>query len=241
MGPTRAVRSPRPMALVAAMIRATGRVSQRATASPVSSAASAASPAAPAMARSRASRSVWSARPRPAPVNRTTALPTCWPRTMTGAVNCGSPAWVANPGETATSSLAGSTISTSAPVRAARSSTGDRSAPAQLLFRSQAAAAATATAAVSSLRCRPVSADTSAAANAAVSPASRAIAASATARKSSPSRSPIASPRTAAPGGGLSSSAIAGQPQPVPAAQDGLHDLGIARICLDLAAQVLHV
>ena len=187
------------MARVTAMIRVTGRVIRRATASPVSSAASAASPAVPAMARSRASCSEWSAWPSPAPVNRTTADPTGAPRTVAGALNCGSPACAANPGEMATTCPARSRIFTSAPVREARSSTGDRSAPAQLLFRSHAAAAATATAAVSSLRCRPARADTSAAANAAVSPASRAIAASATPRNSSVRRSPIASPRAGGP------------------------------------------
>ena len=79
---------------------------------------------------------------------------------------------------------------------------------------------------VSSVRCWLARAETSAAANAAVSPASSAIAASATARNASASRSPSASPR-APRRAGPAVSFIAGQAEPVPAAQHGLHDLRI--------------
>src|ERR1700730_12190491 len=92
--------------------------------------------------------------------------------------------------------------------------------------------------------------ETSAAAKAAVSPASRATAVSATERKASASRRPSVLPREAAagpgPGGDAAAgsgpaSVIAGQAQPVPAAQDRLHDLRPGRVLLDLAAQILHV
>jgi hypothetical protein len=111
-------------------------------------------------------------------------------------------------------------------IRWARSRIGDRSADAQLLFLSQAAPAATAIALVSSVRCCLAKAETSAAANAAVSPASSATAARATARKASASLSPSASPR-AARRTGPALSLIAGQAEPVPATQHGLHDLRI--------------
>src|SRR5207248_5680705 len=100
----------------------------------------------------------------------------------------------------------------------------------------------------SSPRCWVARLETSAAANAAVSPASSATAASATVRKARASRRPSVPPRGtvpvsgAGPGGGAGpGSVIAGQAEPVTAAQDGLHDPGIARILLNLAAQVLHV
>src|SRR5215831_3907890 len=142
----------------------------------------------------------------------------------------------AKPREAATSRPVWSRISASAPTRAARSSTGTRSADAQLSWRSHAAPAA--------------------AANAAVSPASSAIAASATAANIRASRSPIASPRepgsrepgsrvpgsrVPGPGRSESSSAIARQAEPVAAAQHGLDDLRVAGLILDLAAQVLNV
>ncbi len=83
--------------------------------------------------------------------------------------------------------------------------------------------------------------------------ASRATAASATERKASASRKPSVLPRDAEAGAGpaggadadadagRTASVIAGQAQPVPAAQDRLHDLRPGRVLLDLAAQVLHV
>src|SRR5215469_14749004 len=157
----------------------------------------------------------------------------------------------AKPRETATGRPAWSRISASAPTRAARSSTGARSADAQLPWRSHAVPAAAAIALVRSERCRLARLETSAAAKAAVSPASSAIAASATAANISASRSPIASPRgpgsrepgsrVPGPGRSESSSAIARQAEPVAAAQHGLDDLRVAGLILDLAAQVLHV
>ena len=94
--------------------------------------------------------------------------------------------------------------------------------------------AATAIAVVSSVRCRLASPDTSAAVNAAVSPASSATAASATARNASASRSAMVPC-------GEGRSSITGQAEPVAAAQHGLHDLRVGWLGLDLAAQVLHM
>ena len=240
------------MARVTAMIRSTGRVIRRAMASPVSSASTAASPAAPKMARSRSDCSAWSALARPEPVNRTTASPTRSPLTSTGRALLRRRRLR---GETrrGDDDLAGLIRGSGPPRRSgsARSSTGDRSAAAQLSFLSHAAPAATAIALVRSARCWLVRAETSAAASAAVSPASRATAASATERKASASRRPSVLPRDAGvdagPAGeadadaGTPASLIAGQAQPVPAAQDRLHDLRLGRVLLDLAAQVLHV
>src|SRR6516225_192270 len=166
-----------------------------------------------------------------------TACPACSPRTTIGALADGPAACAAKPGEDATTRPDWSLIWTSAPVCVARSSTGLRSALAQLSVRSHAAAAATTTALVRSECCRATRADTSAEANTAVSPASSATAASATEMKASASRRPSALPRAAGPGG-APASVIAGQAQPVSAAQDGLHDPGSTRILLDLAAQV---
>ena len=90
----------------------------------------------------------------------------------------------------------------------------------------RAAPAATAIALVSPVRCQQARAETSAAAKAAVSPASTATPASATARNTSASRSPSASPR-APRRAGPAPSLIAGQAEPVSAAQHGLHDLRI--------------
>ena len=75
------------------MIRSTGRVIRRATASPVSMASSAASPAAPAMARSSAVCSAWSALARPEPVNRTSACPARSPRTTIAVPVAGPAGW----------------------------------------------------------------------------------------------------------------------------------------------------
>ena len=123
------------------------------------------------------------------------------------------------------------------------SALGKSSADDQLLFRSHAAPAATAMALVSSVRCWAARAETSVAANAAVSPASNATAASATETNASASRRPSVSPRPARPGGpagpgGLASSVIAGQAEALTAAHDGLDDPGIAWIVLDLALQL---
>src|SRR5579859_4908831 len=242
MWPTRAARSPRPMARVTAMIRSTGRVIRRAMASPVSRASTAASPAAPKMACSRSVWSTWSALASPELVNRTTAWPTRPPLIVTGALCSGALAWAAKPGDAVTTWPDWSRIWASAPVRVARSSTGDRSAELQLSPRSQAAAAAAAIAPVRSVRCWLVRSDTSAAARAAVSPASRATAASATDRKARASRRPRVLPRKAETEAGAGpASVISGQAQPVAAAQDRLHDLRPGRVLLDLAAQVLHV
>ena len=82
-----------------------------------------------------------------------------------------------------------SRIWTLAPVRAARSSAGDRPAGARLSWQSHAAAAAAAIALVSSACCRAARAETSAAAaNAAVSPARRAAAPSGSETNASASR-----------------------------------------------------
>ena len=168
------------MARVTRMSRVTGRVIRRATASPVSRASSAASPAAPAIARSSAISRASSAPPRPEPVNRTTAVPTRSPCTTIGLLSWAPWACAGNPGDLATARPDRSRIRASAPVRATRSSAGDRSAKRQPWLRSQAEPAATAIASVSCARCRLARLDTSAAAKAAVSPASRATAASAT-------------------------------------------------------------
>src|SRR4029079_4226981 len=239
----------------------TGRVIRRATASPVSSASSAASPAAPAMARSSAVCRLRSAALSPEPVDRTSAVPARWSRTTIGRLEC-EPSAVAKAGEAATTVPAWSRICTAVPVVAARSRTDARSAPDQVLFRSHAAPAETATALASAARCWLARLETSAAANAAVSPASSATAASATLRKASASRRPSVPPRgtasirtpsgciasgggaapaCAVPGGAGPGSVIAGQAEAVTAAEHGLHDLGVAGILLDLAAQVLHV
>ncbi len=197
-GPARAARCPRPIARVTAMIFSTGRVIRLATASPVSMAASAASPAAPAMARSSATSRARSALPRPAPVNRTTASPARSPRTTIGVPVGWLAARAPKPGDDATTWPDRSRIWISAPTLAARSSTGDGSAAAQLSFRSHAAPAATAIALVSSVCCRLARAQTSAAANAAVSPARSAIAARATEMNASASRRPRVPLRVAA-------------------------------------------
>ena len=241
IGPTRTARCPLAILRVTAMIRSTGRVIRRAMASPVSRASSAANPAAPKMARSSAVRSAWSALASPEPVNRTSARPARSPRTTIGAPVAGSDDWVVKPGEDETTDPCRSRIWTSAPACPARSSTGARSAAVQLSFLSQAAPAATAIALVSSACCRVARAETSAAANPAVSPATRATAARATEMKASASRSPRAVRRDAGTNGGPPPSVIAGEAQPVSAAHHGLHDPGPARILLDLAAQVLHV
>ena len=105
------------MARVTAISRVTGRVIRRATASPVSSASRAARPAAPAMARSSAACRTRSAALSPVPVDRTTAVPTGWPRTTIGGLDCG-PFAVAKAGEDATTCPAWSRIWTAAPVLA---------------------------------------------------------------------------------------------------------------------------
>ena len=208
ISPTRAARSPAAMARVAAISRVTGRVIRRATASPVSSASRAARPAAPAMARSNAVSRTRSAALSPERVDRTTAVPTRWPWATTGRLDCG-PGAAAKPSEEVTTRPAGSRIWTAAPVCVARSRTRERPADDQVLFRSQAAPAATAMALPRSLRCWRARLETSAAANAAVSPASSATAASATRRKASASRRPSVPPR-AAPGGAGSGGAGSG-------------------------------
>ena len=133
-----------------------------------------------------------------------------------------------------------SRIWTAAPVLAARSRTGERSAVDQVWFPSHAAPAADAIAPASSVRCWLARFETSAAANAAVSPASSATAASATVMNARASRRPSALPRVAG-SGSAAWSVIAGQAEPVTATQDRLDDPGITRIVLDLTAQVLHV
>src|SRR6202167_6223977 len=184
------------------------------------------------MARSSAICRLRSAPPRPEPVNLTRTRPTVMPRTMAVALNCGADACAANPGECATTRPALSRIWTSAPVRAARSSTGDRSAVGQLSLCSHAAAAATAIAVVSSWRCLLARPDTSAAAKAAVRPA----------RSATASGRPSASPRAAGRcGGPAPPSAIAGEAQPVTAAQHCLDDPGVGGLLLDLAAHDHHV
>ena len=227
------------MARVTAIRRVTGRVIRRATASPVSSASKEASPAGPAMARSSAVFSTRSAALSPEPVNRTTVVPTRWPRITTAGLDCG-PVAVAKAGDASMTWPAWSRIWTAAPVLAVRSRTGERPAEDQVWFPPYAAPAANAIALASSVRCWLARVETSAAANAAVSPASSATAASATVTNARASRRPSALPRVAGPGA-AAWSVIAGQAEPVTAAQDGLDDPGIGRIVLDLAAQVLHV
>src|SRR6185437_8932019 len=239
IGPTLAARSPRPIARVTVISRSTGRVMRRATTSPVISASSAASPAAPAMARHSAVRRAWSAPARPLSGKRATARPTCCPWTTMGRLTCGLDACLRKAGDTAVGWPAWSVISTLAPVRVARSTTGARFAPSQLSVRFHTAPAATAIALVRSDRCRLARFATSAAANAAARTASSATAASATPIKASASRRPIGSPRE--PARPAPGSAIAGQAQAVAAAEDRLHDLRVGGIGLDLAAQVLHV
>src|SRR5689334_10532756 len=114
---------------------------------------------------------------------------------MMGRLTCGLDACVRNAGDTAMGLPVRSVISTSAPVRVARSTTGPRLASVQLSVRFHAAAAATAIALVRSDRCRLARLETSAAANTAASRASSATAASATPIKASASRRPIGSPR----------------------------------------------
>jgi trimeric autotransporter adhesin len=241
ISPTRAARSPAAMARVTAMSRVTGRVIRRATASPVTRASSAARPAAPAMARSSAASRTRSAALSPEPVDRTSAVPTRWWPTTIGRLDPG-PVAALKSDEATTTRPPRSRIRTAVPVLVASSRTGERSSADQVsLFRSHAAPAATAIALASSERCLAARAETSAAANAAVSPASRATAASATPTKASASRRPSAPPRPSRPGVAAAGSVITGQAEPVAAAEHGLHDLRITRIVLDLAAQVLHV
>jgi hypothetical protein len=196
------------MARVTAISRVTGRVIRRATASPVSSASSAARPAAPAMARSSAVFRTRSAALSPEPVDRTSAVPTRWRRTTIGRLDCG-PLAALKPGEKATTRPAWSRIRTAVPVLAARSRTGERSPGDQVLASGfHADPAATAIALASSARCWLARVETSAAANAAVSPASSATAASATARKASASRRPSVPPRPSRPGGGAAAGSV---------------------------------
>src|ERR1700722_5930337 len=153
-----------------------------------------------------------------------------------GAANCGSPAPFANIGAAPTRAPDLARICASAPVSEASSSAGLRSAPDQLLCRSQPAAAAEAMALVRSVRCIETRPDKSLAAKTTVSPARMPIAARATPRKLEPSRMPSVSL-------GLvrGPSVIAAQAKSVPSAQHRRDDLRITRILLDLAAQVLHV
>src|SRR5262249_54905064 len=142
-----------------------------------------------------------------------------------------------------------SRICASAPTRAARSSTGPTPAAVQLSWRSHAVPAAVAIAFVSSTRCRLAKLATSAAPNAALSPATSAIPASATpadppapaAGTPGPRAARLAPPGLRGPGGPVPPSAIGRRAEPVAAAQHGLDDLRVGGIVLDLAAQVLHV
>src|SRR5882757_5821200 len=118
---------------------------------------------------------------------------------------------------------------------------GSRSACAQPWFCSQALPAATANAPANSSRCRLASEDTSTSEKTAVRTAISATAASATPRNASASRSPRVLPRWPPPGGGSGASVIAGQAEPVAAAEHGHDDARVRRVILDLAAQVLHV
>ena len=102
MSPTRAVRSPRPMARVTPMIRSTGRVMRRAMAKPVSSARTAASPAAPKMACSRSDCRARSALASPELVNRMTTSPARSPPTSTGALCSGAAPCAAKFGDVVT-------------------------------------------------------------------------------------------------------------------------------------------
>src|SRR5881398_3499703 len=138
-------------------------------------------------------------------------------------------------------------------MRVARSTTGSRFASVQLSVRFQAAPAATAIALVRSDRCRLARVATSAAATAA---SATPIKASASRRRIGSLREPACiasgpangSAPGSAPAPGMAPDsvigwglAIAGQAQAVTATEDRLHDPRIARIGLDLAAQVLHV
>ena len=136
-------------------------------------------------------------------MNRTTAWPTRCPRTTTAALDLRARAARRSPGDDATAWPAwsrdlrrprrcgrpGPAPGTGRPRPSCRS--GPRPRP-----------AATAIALVRSVRCWLARAETSAAANAAVSPASSATAASATPTNASASRSPSASPRAARQPGG---------------------------------------
>src|SRR5215469_12008341 len=240
-GPTRADRSPRLIARVTAMMRPTGPVIRRAMTSAVIRASRAASPAAPAIARSSEASRARSAPASPALVNRVSTVPTVAPLASTGALYCWAPRSWANPGEDATTAPALSRTCTSAPGpprRPTRSSTGPRSACAQLSSRSQAALAATATAVVRSARWRCTRARTSEAASAAVRIAASPTAASATARNASASRSASVVPPPAVC---AAWSVIATQAEPVPPAEHRRDDLRAGRIGLNLAPQVLYV
>src|SRR6185437_9222653 len=131
---------------------------------------------------------------------------------------------------------------------------GSRSAPAQPWSCCHALPATAANAPASTSRCRPASEDTSTAEKTAVSTANSATAASATLRNASASRSPRVLPRPAGRGGPASGpgragsvpagpvpSVIAGQAEPVAAAEHGHDDDRVRRVLLDLAAEVLHV
>jgi hypothetical protein len=78
------------------------------------------------MARSSAVFRTRSAALSPEPVDRTSAVPTRWWRTMIGRVDCG-PLAALKPGEEATTWPVWSRIRTAVPVLAARSRTGERS------------------------------------------------------------------------------------------------------------------
>src|ERR1700722_1310925 len=132
--------------------------------------------------------------------------------------------------------------------------TGVRSAPAQPRSAFHEPAAATAKALASSPRCRPPSEDTSTAENTPASTASRATAASETPRNASASRSPSVLPRCPLPRCPLprcpfpdaaddtdAASVIAGQAEPVAAAEHGHDHPRVSRIVLDLAPEVLHM
>src|ERR1700677_1552644 len=135
--------------------------------------------------------------------------------------------------------------------------TGLRLAPAQPRSAFHEPAAATAKALASPVRCRLPSEDTSTAENTPASTASRATAASETPRNASVSRSPSVLPRCPLPGCPLpscplpsaeegggdaeGSSAIAGQAEPVAAAEHGHDHPRVGRVVLDLAPEVLHV
>src|SRR5215470_2343655 len=138
-----------------------------------------------------------------------------------------------NPGELAMIRPALSLTRMSAPILLPASITMARSGPDQPLPASQAAPATTVIACVSSSRCLAARLETSAAENAAVSPASSATARRATLTKARASRSLI--------GPEPPDLAISGQAEPVAAPEHRLDDLRVALIFLDLAAQVLHV
>src|ERR1700689_3880895 len=140
--------------------------------------------------------------------------------------------------------------------------TGLRLAPAQPRSAFHEPAAAPAKALASPVRCRLPSEDTSTAENTPASTASRATAASETPRNASVSRSPSVLPRCPLPGCPLpgcplpscprpsaeggggdaeGSSAIAGQAEPVAAAEHGHDHPRVGRVVLDLAPEVLHM